>query len=327
MKLRDLLDQGILLVTVVYALRNMGIGGDAILHNGLSDLGDCRHSNLLRDSSGGDEVQLLEFEVLDSEDDDDGDDDPFRHVQIKRAATSVPREVSRRVIKRSRTDPGEIKNKKKPKDLLSVLLPDNVDSSVINDLSILQESTQMTSIVSNQETKDDTQLTDEDLKTVLEDPEAVDDKQSDGSSQDFVLEKIERYDAISKNWKEKTQEDTRESTSSQSENKDEHNVEGVPVTENLKELESEDNDLPVSKQEESSPPDAEITNESTVSNKEPHNSNTSENKEPEEHTAARPTKRKSTLAELCARKNTIPHRVGLSKRANINHLHSYLAKK
>ncbi|CAM9022169.1 unnamed protein product [Wickerhamomyces anomalus] len=202
----------------------MGISGDAILDDGLPDLGDRRHKNLLKknkrkavngddskedDGQEDDGLELLGFEVMDSEDDSDDAEDPFKLVQRKRAATSIVDEGfnSRRVIKRSKTDPGE--SKKKKKDLLSVLLPDNVDSSTIEkDFSIIQESTQMTSMVSHGDHKEDdnNSLKAEDLKSVLEDDENASEHTNDESegSQDIVLEKIEVYDvAGSKGWYEK----------------------------------------------------------------------------------------------------------------------------
>lgn len=316
----------------------MGIGGDAILHDGLSDLGDCRHSNLLKGNgygkSGDDDLQLLEFEILDSEDELE-DDDPFKNVKIKRAATSIPVEVSRRVVKRSRTDPAELKKNKnkKQKDLLTVLLPDNVDSSVIsNDLSILQESTQLTTIVSHHDTEPN-RLTSEDLKTVLEEPEAATVKSSEGS-QDYVLEKIEHYNATSKEWKERSEAE--EVLSSQEagqveENADD-NTKAEVTNDNVSKKEEAEIGLEDQHQEQKEL-NASTQNIADVDEPEPLRSTSQEpnkdqtTKSKEVTIGARPTKRKSTLAELCARKNTVPHRVGLSKRANINHLHSYLSKK
>lgn len=348
----------------------MGISGDAILDDGLSDLGDRRHKNLLKknkrkavngddskedDGQEDDGLELLGFEVMDSEDDSDDAEDPFKLVQRKRAATSIVDEgfSSRRVIKRSKTDPGE--SRKKKKDLLSVLLPDNVNSSAIEkDFSIIQESTQMTSMVSHGDHKEDDNysLKAEDLKSVLEDDESSSEHRSDESeeSQDIVLEKIEVYDvAGSKGWYEKNSNSEKEIANNKKEQEDpDEELMGERVNTVTDKIEQEDSIEELDAEAFNKKENFQIDNSVPTDLSEEPNTIKEDNTEANDSqpdlekdslsaavttpkkgttTVTRPTKRKSTLAELCAKKTPVPYRVGLSKRANINHLHSYLSKK
>lgn len=322
----------------------MELGGDVTRDHELCDVGDSRHKNILRlgknkqeavaKSDDEQELEPLGFEVMDSEGDGEDGDDPFKLVERKRAATSVTDSGrdSRKVVKRSSTEPvfnetqekkRQRKKKKKKNDLLTVLLPDNMDTIPLdNEFSIGQESTPMTSMVLNGDSNEEgTTLNTEDLKNLLKGEERAThtgepadvDKTSE-SSQDIVLEKVEVYDTTGdKGWYEKdigalqrkVNDQLDESTSNQAR-------EDVIMKDNSGEKEGPSMEEQVVERE---PKDESNRTAVSALQKELPTS------------AVRSTRRKSTLADLCAKKNSVPYRVGLSRRANVNHLHSYLSKK
>jgi len=364
----------------------MDLCGDAVHDDGFCDLGDCRHQSLplknkkLEENDGdNEELQVLDFEVMDSED-EGGEDDVFKAVQYKRAATSVDMgKPQERVVKRANTDPPNVstrkmkkKKKNKSTDLLTVLLPDNVDTSIVNDFSVLQESTQMTSVLCNEQDEAEEKYQ-EDLTNLLEPvvPGKNVASHNHGMDQGVGLgnyeEELAESKAISKAEGAQIEEfpnaefaddskselscvvDQDSSAVAEKEVKKEadEKLEGDHQDSGPEEINcgndknrdgSDDNKNKKEKQEREQLVNCSSTKPETHKNEvtEPHddipkNAAKSLSRDTTSTitsaSAPRPTRRKSTLAELCARKSPVPYRVGLSKKANVNHLHSYLSNK
>jgi hypothetical protein len=254
------------------------------------------------DGTDGSDVLFQELEVLDSEEDEK---DPFR--EFRRAQTEPLHEVGRlsEVKERAAT---AVMQRSKRSDLMEILLPDNVDSSILAaDFSAVQWSTQMTDLTSalGSESAMLEHIDEDNLGSsahirgamLKKDDDAKEDMQPGeqmGESPSFLVtlaipkvKPVRRPPASDAVMSEPFEQDIGSL--------------GARDATKLHELGS----LPQPHPKESSPlHDNDTANEPL----------------------SRPTKRKSTLSELCSRKSKVPYRVGLSKRANIQHLHSYLKK-
>lgn len=281
-------------------------------------------------------------EVMDSEEDEN---DPFR--DFRRAHTDPVAANKRSKLNRSHTAPA-----KASKSLLSVLLPDNVDTSLLDmDFTVLQSSTQLTRMTSVGSTADflgrvielvedplptgasvqcgasnttgvdddsDVELLDESAfnfqKGLISIPlPATDNGGSDHSSETVSPENTELlYGIISRISGTSEMGNTKVDTTAAVATTIEPSRKHVP------ELPAEPTKRPTqTPSPPSRPRDEELTTEQTNDNiitNEPSSSVT------------RPVKRKPTLSELCALQGVKSYKVGLSRRVNVQHLHPSLKK-
>ncbi|CCH42417.1 Midasin [Wickerhamomyces ciferrii] len=361
-----------------------------------------------------DDLRPLDFEVLDSEDEEDGED-PFKTLQRKKRAATEPvqQSIEESSVEQSGKRPKTAPNlNKKPKDLMSILLPDNYEGSMmISDFSILQESTQLTSMVSAGNGRSGSRdkphdIDSNDIKTVLESDETVDEvsqdqgdepleaishneflesvkesskkksigelldesdnesvknedrdgnketKNYDISYEDVEIEDEgeeieevngEESDESDDDYKEKEEENEQDKRQGE-DIQDEMKPKSIPISEPITDHQDKDHNNDTTSDHDlntktndtlqqnqiinGSPnlsPSPKKTN--TEQQQQPTNFKTIQDPQPQPQPQQRPLKRKSTLAELCSRNSPVPRRVGLSKRANVNHLHSYLSKK
>jgi hypothetical protein len=257
------------------------------------------------DGTDDSDVLFQELEVLDSEEDEK---DPFR--EFRRAQTEPLRKAGRVSDVKERAATAAMQRSKRS-DLMEILLPDNVDSSILAaDFSAVQWSTQMTDLTSALDSESAMlEHIDEDnlgssahIHAVIlkKDDDAKEDIQPDeqmGEPPSFLVTlPIPRIKPVRR-------PPVSDPVISDALEQDIGclGAHGATDANKLHELGS----LPQPHPKESSPS---------------HDNDTAN--EP----LSRPTKRKSTLSELCSRKSKVPYRVGLSKRANIQHLHSYLKK-
>lgn len=283
--------------------------------------------------TGSVEVEIEGFEILDSEDGSDADD-PFKVLIRPRTEPSISASRCRDNGNRSSTGPARVRKKRQRVDLLEVLLPENYEISGLDmESTVIQSSREqgsglyssddsngklyqgiqdtidcdeilITSTRTNEPTGQLLQGERQDTDTAIENGEVI----KLPSSSVERLDSFQMTDTFPVGSMLSTEEICEEASPPPSDSLIKRSAESQSINET-----SDKGEQPMSKSPTEGRTDDTDTSSDTHATK--------------MVIPPRRPKRKATLSDLCSRKAKLPYRVGLSRRANVQHLHSYLSKR